>query len=93
MAQQLHKRFSNQEVKEVLEKYEKKVLSLEEVIRFLKVKERRFFILLKEYRKDPGCFSVEFKRQRATRGIDAKSEKKIISELKKEAELTQVAQL
>lgn len=87
MTQQLHKRFSDQEVKEVLEKYEKKVLALEEVIRFLKIKERRFFLLLKEYRKDPYGFSTEFKRKKAPRGIDQKSEKKIIGELKKEAAL------
>lgn len=87
MTQQLHKRFSNQEVKEVLGKYEKKVLALEEVIRFLRIKERRFFILLKDYRKDPDYFSIEFKREKATRGIDQKSEKKIMSELKKEAAL------
>lgn len=87
MAQQLHKRFSNQEVKEVLEKYESKVLALEEVIRFLKVKERRFFILLQKYRKDPESFSIEFKREKAPRGVDPKDEKKILLELKKEAGL------
>lgn len=87
MAQQLHKRFSNQEVKEVLVKYEKKILALEEVVRFLRIKERRFFILLKKYRKDPDGFSIGFKREKATRGIDRRSEKKIISELKKEVAL------
>lgn len=87
MAQQLHKQFSNQEVKAVLEKYEKKVLALEEVLIFLKIKRSRFFVLLKQYREDPESFSIEFKREKAPRGIDPKSEKKIASELKKEAEL------
>lgn len=87
MTQQLHKRFSNQEVKEVFEKYEKKVLALDEVICFLKIKERQFFILLKEYRKDPDGFSIAFKRKKAPRGIDEKSDKKIMSELRKEAAL------
>ncbi len=87
MAQQLHKRFSNQEVKDVLEKYEKNILSLEEAVRFLKVKERRFFILLGKYREDPDHFSIEFKREKTSHKIDEKSEKKIVNELKKEAAL------
>lgn len=87
MAQQLHKQFSNQEVKAVLEKYEKKVLALEEVLIFLKIKRSRFFVLLKQYREDPESFSIEFKREKAPRGIDPKNEKKIIGELKKEAAL------
>lgn len=87
MAQQLHKQFSNQEVKAILEKYAKKVLRLEEVLIFLKIKRSRFFVLLKQYRKDPDNFSIEFKRDKAPRSIDPKSEKKIIGELKKEAEL------
>lgn len=84
---QLHKHFSNKEVSDVLEKYEKKVFGLEQALVFLKIKRSRFFILLKKYRKDPENFSIEFKREKAPRGIDQKSEKKIISELKKEAAL------
>lgn len=87
MTEQIQKRFSNEEIKEVLEKYEKKVLGLSEVLIFLKVKERRFFDLLKKYRKEGDSFSVEVKRLTAPRGIDPKSEKTIMSELQKEAAL------
>lgn len=72
---------------EVFEKYEKKIFGLEQVLIFLKIKRSRFFILLKKYRQDPKGFSIEFKRNKAPRSIDEKSEKKIISELKKEAAL------
>lgn len=87
MAQQLHKQFSSEEVKNVLERYENKQWRLEECLVFLKLKRRRFFDLLKRYRESPKGFSIEFKREQAPRGIDAQSEKKILLELKKEARL------
>jgi transposase len=87
MKQQLHKRFSDAEVKQVLEKFEKKTLTLDEVSRFLKVKRRRIFKLLKLYRQDPNGFSIEFARSKPPRRIDPKSEKKIVVELEKEAAL------
>lgn len=87
MAIQLHKRFSSREVKDVLEKYEKKVFTVEESLRFLRIKERRFFLLLKAYRADAEHFSITFRRQKAPRGLDRQSEKKIFDELKREAKL------
>jgi hypothetical protein len=87
MAKQLHKQFSNEEVKEVFEKYIKKVFELGDALAFLKIGRSRFFDLLKRYQKDPEGFSIEFKRRKAPNGLDAKSEKKIVHELKKEANL------
>ena len=87
MTKQIHKQFSNEEVRSILERYGRKILGLEESLIFLKLKRRRFFDLLKKYREDPEHFSIEFKREKAPRGIDAKSEKKILNELKKEAAL------
>jgi hypothetical protein len=87
MVQQLHKRFSNEEVKKAIEKFESKILTVNEVCRFLKVKERRFFELLKRYREDPDGFSIAFERSKAPHRLDPKSEKKIMSELKQEAAL------
>ena len=87
MSKQLHKQFSNQEVKELLEKYSKRVLNLRQALIFLKVKRSRFFVLLKMYKENPVGFSIEFKRAVAPRRIDQKSENKIMGELKKEASL------
>jgi hypothetical protein len=87
MPKQLHKRFSSEEVKEVLERYEKNIFSLEDSLSFLKIQKRQFFVLLKNYRSNPESFSIEFKREKAPRKIDEKSEKKILLELKKESEL------
>lgn len=87
MSQQLHKRFTDEEVKDVFCKYHKQALTVQEAARFLRVKERQFFVLLGRYRQSPATFTVGFKRAQAPRRIDERSEKKILGELKKEATL------
>jgi len=87
MAQQLHKRFSTQEVKMLLEKYLNEKVRLVYILEILKIKRTRFFELLRQYRKDPDNFSIQYERKRATRKISENVEKNIISELKKEKKL------
>ena len=58
MAKQLHKRFSTEEVKMLLRKYLDEKVELAYILEILKIKRRRFFELLKEYRKDPDGGSV-----------------------------------
>jgi hypothetical protein len=87
MTKQIHKQFSNEEVKEALEKYEEKTFSFDECMRYLRIKRSRLFLLLKKYREDPDGFSIEFKRDKPPRGIGPKVEKRIIGELEKEAVL------
>ena len=53
MAKKLHKRFSTEEVKMLLRKYLDEKVELAYILEILKIKRRRFFELLKEYRKDP----------------------------------------
>ena len=81
MAKQLHKRFSTEEVKMLLQKYLEDKKKLPYILGILKIKRRRFFELLKEYRKDPDGFSIEYKRKKPTRKIPDEVEKNIISEL------------
>ncbi|MCD6133384.1 MAG: hypothetical protein J7J16_03600 [Deltaproteobacteria bacterium] len=78
MAKQLHKRFSTEEVKMLLQKYLEDKNKLPYILRILKIKRRRFFELLKEYRKDPDGFSIEYKRKKPTRKIPTEVEKNII---------------
>ncbi|UCG93604.1 MAG: hypothetical protein JSW13_03845 [Candidatus Aerophobus sp.] len=87
MAQQLHKRFSTQEVKMLLEKYLNEKVKLVYILEILKIKRSRFFELLRQYREDPDNFSVEYKRKSVTRRISEEVEKNIISELEKEKKL------
>jgi len=87
MAKQLHKRFSAQEVKMLLQKYLDGKVKLIYILEILKVKRSRFFELLKQYTEDPDNFSIQYKRKSATRRISDEVEKNIINELKKEKRL------
>ena len=82
MTEQLHKRFSTEEVKIFLKKYQTENVKLMYILEILKITPRQFFRLLKAYRKDPDGFSIEYKRKRPTRRINAEIDKNIITELK-----------
>jgi len=75
MAKQLHKRFSAQEVKMLIEKYLDEKVKLIYILEILKVKRSRFFELIKEYKKNPDSFSIQYKRKSATRRISDEVEK------------------
>jgi hypothetical protein len=82
---QLHKKFTDEAVKDLLEKYINKVMEIEVVLGILGIKRRRFFRLLKEYKNDPNNFSIQYNRKSVKR-IDEKLEKNIIKELRTEKE-------
>jgi len=78
MAEQLHKRFADEQVRELLEKYINKKIELKYVLDILGIKRRRFFKLLQEYRKDPSSFSIAYVREKRTRGIKKEIERNIL---------------
>ncbi|MFQ5835957.1 MAG: hypothetical protein ACE5HR_08575, partial [bacterium] len=51
------------------------------------IKRRRFFELLKEYKRSLARFSIQYERKKKTRKISEEVEEYIISELKKEKKL------
>ena len=55
---QLHKRFSVEQVKVLLQGYLQGSLARSEVEEMLQINKTRFFELLKEYRQDPEAFSI-----------------------------------
>jgi len=87
MAEQLHKRFADEQVRELLEKYINKKIELKYVLDILGIKRRRFFKLLEEYRKDPSSFSIAYVREKRTRGIKKEIERNILKELHLEKKL------
>ena len=87
MTEHLHKKFSTEEVKMLMQKYCDRKIKRSYILRILHIKKSRFFYLLKEYRKDPEGFSIQYQRKRATRRISKEVEKHIIDELKKEEKL------
>jgi len=64
MVKQLHKKFPNEQVKSLLQKYLDKEIKLNYIIEILGIKRRRFFQLLKEYREDSENFSIAYKRDK-----------------------------
>lgn len=81
MTSQIHTKFTNDQVKEMLQKYIKKEIKRKYIQQILGVGKSRFFELVGSYRKDPRAFSVEYKRSGPTRSIDPAIKNNILKEL------------
>jgi len=87
MSKQLHKNFTDEQVKLLLKSYVDKETEMNYILQMLKIKRRRFFLLLAKYRKDPDNFSIQYERKTINRKIDPDIEKNIIKELRIEKDL------
>jgi len=87
MSNQLHKNFTDGQVKSLFEKYSKKEIRLDYILQMLKIKRSRFFELLAKYRQDPDSFSIQYNRKTINRKIDPDIERNIVKELKIEKDL------
>jgi hypothetical protein len=79
---QIHKRFTDDQVKDLIERYLLKKIERKYIQEILNIGKARFFELLQQYRINPGKFSIQYVRKTQTRTIDAGIEKNIIKELK-----------
>jgi len=84
---QLHKRFTDKEVKELLRRYLAGEIKRKHIEKILGIGKRRFFQLVKKYREHEDNFSVEYRREKVTRKIDDKVEDNILVELTKEKKI------
>lgn len=89
---QLHKRFSMEQVKLLLQRYIEGEISRIEIEEVLGVGKTRFFALLKEYRHDPKTFSIEYERS-TPRRLSEEAELQIAEELEREKQLVEDPQL
>jgi len=87
MSTQLHKNFTDVQVKSLFEKYSKKEIKLNYILQMLKIKRSRFFELLAKYRKDPDNFSIQYERRTINRKIDPDIERNIVKALETEKDL------
>lgn len=87
MSKQLHKNFTDGQVKTLLKSYLDKKIKINYILQMLKIKRSRFFELLAKYRKDPDNFSIQYERKTINRKIDPGIERNIIQELKIEKDL------
>jgi len=81
MAKHIHKKFTNEQVKELLQKYTNKEIERKYLQEILNIGKSRFFELIQSYRSNPAEFSVEYKRSGKTRSIAPKVKNSIIKEL------------
>jgi len=85
---QIHKRFSSDQIKELLERYERNELERKDIQEILGIKRRRFFILLKQYKENPKHFTIQYERNTPPR-ISPDIEQNILKELSIEKEIIQ----
>ena len=86
---QLHKNFTDHQVKELICRYLRKEIERNYIEEILGIGKTRFFALVKKYRKDPDSFSIEYKRKDATRKISKDIEDNIMKELVIEKKLVE----
>jgi len=87
MAEQLHKRFADEQVKSLLARYLSGEIEIRHLLAVLGIGRRRFFQLVGEYRQDPDHFSIAYGRKEPTRRISKETDGNIIKELTIEKKL------
>ena len=85
---QLHKRFSVEQVKLLMQRYTEGELSGAEIREVMGVGKTRFFALLKAYRQSPETFSIAYERG-SPRRLNAVAEAQITQELESEKQLVE----
>lgn len=81
---QIHKQFSDQEVKQYFKWYENKTMGKAEVLRELGIKDSRFYELLATYRAHPERFSVTYGRKKPNNHLPVEALRRIRKELEAE---------
>lgn len=81
MSKHIHKRFTDEQVKNLMKRYEAGEISRANIETILDIGQTRFFALLKAYRDNPESFSISYHRRNPIRSISQKVEKRIIQEL------------
>ena len=79
--QQLHKRFTTDQVKHFIQRYLANEIHGNYLQNLLGIKKTRFFALVKQYQKNPEGFCIEYQRTTAPRTIDRATERNILKEL------------
>ena len=81
--QQLHRRFTDEQVKVLFQGYCQGVLARDEIQEMLEVGKTQFFALLKEYRRNPEGFSIAYERHapgRLSTALEAAIERELLRE-------------
>jgi len=85
---QIHKRFTSDQVKELLERYSKNQMERKYIQDILGIKRRRFFMLVRQYKENPQHFAIQYKRNTSPR-ISQDIEQNILKELSIDKQIIQ----
>jgi len=85
---QIHKRFTSDQVKELLERYLRNEIERKHLQKILGIKERRFFALVRQYRENPHQFTIQYHRVSPPR-ISKTLEKNLLFELSIDKDIIQ----
>jgi len=85
---QLHKKFSDIQIKEFIGRYLEGKIKRSDIQKVLVIGKTRFFTMVKTYRQDPLMFSIECTRKNAATKILLKVEENIMTEFSVERKLT-----
>ena len=84
---QLHKKFTDEQLKDLFKRYLQKEIPRKYLLEILGIKKSCFAVLLKQYKLNPYKFSIQYRRRKNTRAINPEVEKNIIRELEFEQRL------
>jgi len=85
---QIHKRFTDEQVRLLMQSYDQGQLRREEVQELLGIGRSRFFALLKDHRRDPAGFSIAYQRAAPAR-LSADVEAEMTQALLREKEIVE----
>lgn len=85
--QQLHKKFTNEQVRQFIQRYLNKEIKGKYLQNILGIKKTRFFALVKQYQQSPETFSIQYHRTSVSRSIDKLTEINILKELSVDQQL------
>ncbi len=78
---QLHKKFTDKQIKEFIKRYLNKEIERKYIEKILDIKTRQFWKLVKKYKDDPENFTIKYTRTKQSRNLDKNIEKNIMCEL------------
>ena len=85
---QIHKRFTDEQVRLLMQSYDQGQLNRRELQELLDIGRSRFFALLKDYRRDPAEFSIDYQRATPAR-LSADVEAEMAQALSREKEIVE----
>ena len=85
---QIHKRFTDEQVRLLMQSYDQGQLNREELQELIGIGRSRFFVLVKDYRRDPAGFSIAYQRATPAR-LSADVEAEMAQALLREKEIVE----